>query len=309
MILTRQWHCQLHTEKIKETDMHTREEKLKAFGRFLDVLDVLREKCPWDRKQTNQSLRANTIEEVFELSDALGKEDTPNICKELGDVLLHVCFYSKIGEENKQFDVADVCNKLTDKLIFRHPHVYHPSQVGAEEPKPLPYGEDLAHDEMQNADTAQKVIENWEQIKLKEKDGNKRVLSGVPEALPSLIKAYRIQDKARNVGFDWEDKGDVWKKVREELDELETELRKEDKERSTEELGDFIFSVINAARLYKINPDDALEKTNRKFINRFNYIEEHSIRQGKPLTEMTLEDMDKLWNEAKEQEKTNNKTN
>ena len=282
--------------------MHTREEKLKAFGRFLDVLDTLREKCPWDRKQTNQSLRTNTIEEVFELSDALGKEDTPNICKELGDVLLHVCFYSKIGEEKEQFDVADVCNKLADKLIFRHPHVYHPSQVGAENPKPLPYGENLEHDDMQNADTAQKVIENWEQIKLKEKDGNKRVLSGVPDALPSLIKAYRIQDKARNVGFDWEDKGDVWNKVREELGELETELRKEDKERSLQELGDFLFSVINAARLYKLNPDDALEKTNRKFISRFNYIEEHSIRQGKPLTEMSLEEMDNLWNEAKKQE-------
>lgn len=282
--------------------MHTREEKLKAFGRFLDVLDTLREKCPWDRKQTNQSLRTNTIEEVFELSDALGKEDTPNICKELGDVLLHVCFYSKIGEEKEQFDVADVCNKLADKLIFRHPHVYHPSQVGASLPKPLPYGENLEHDDMQNADTAQKVIENWEQIKLKEKDGNKRVLSGVPDALPSLIKAYRIQDKARNVGFDWEDKGDVWNKVREELGELEAELRKEDKERSLQELGDFLFSVINAARLYKLNPDDALEKTNRKFISRFNYIEEHSIRQGKPLTEMSLEEMDNLWNEAKKQE-------
>lgn len=282
--------------------MHTREEKLKAFGRFLDVLDTLREKCPWDRRQTNQSLRTNTIEEVFELSDALGKEDTPNICKELGDVLLHVCFYSKIGEEKEQFDVADVCNKLADKLIFRHPHVYHPSQVGASSPKPLPYGENLEHDDMQNADTAQKVIENWEQIKLKEKDGNKRVLSGVPDALPSLIKAYRIQDKARNVGFDWEDKGDVWNKVREELGELETELRKEDKERSLQELGDFLFSVINAARLYKLNPDDALEKTNRKFISRFNYIEEHSIRQGKPLTEMSLEEMDNLWNEAKKQE-------
>lgn len=282
--------------------MHTREEKLKAFGRFLDVLDTLREKCPWDRKQTNQSLRTNTIEEVFELSDALGKEDTPNICKELGDVLLHVCFYSKIGEEKEQFDVADVCNKLADKLIFRHPHVYHPSQVGASLPKPLPYGENLEHDDMQNADTAQKVIENWEQIKLKEKDGNKRVLSGVPDALPSLIKAYRIQDKARNVGFDWEDKGDVWNKVREELGELETELRKEDKERSLQELGDFLFSVINAARLYKLNPDDALEKTNSKFISRFNYIEEHSIRQGKPLTEMSLEEMDNLWNEAKKQE-------
>lgn len=283
--------------------MHTREEKLEAFGRFLDVLDTLREKCPWDRKQTNQSLRTNTIEEVFELSDALMKDDTPNICKELGDVLLHVCFYSKIGEELQQFDVADVCRKLTDKLIFRHPHVYHPSQVGAENPKPLPYGEDLQHNDMQNADTAQKVIENWEQIKLKEKDGNKRVLSGVPDALPSLIKAYRIQDKARNVGFDWEDKGDVWKKVHEELGELEQELRKGDKENSTQELGDFLFSVINAARLYKINPDDALEKTNQKFIRRFNYIEEHSIRQGKPLTEMTLAEMDNLWNEAKKQEK------
>lgn len=283
--------------------MHTREEKLEAFGRFLDVLDTLREKCPWDRKQTNQSLRTNTIEEVFELSDALMKDDTPNICKELGDVLLHVCFYSKIGEEQQQFDVADVCRKLTDKLIFRHPHVYHPSQVGAENPKPLPYGEDLQHNDMQNADTAQKVIENWEQIKLKEKDGNKRVLSGVPDAQPSLIKAYRIQDKARNVGFDWEDKGDVWKKVHEELGELEQELRKGDKENSTQELGDFLFSVINAARLYKINPDDALEKTNQKFIRRFNYIEEHSIRQGKPLTEMTLAEMDNLWNEAKKQEK------
>lgn len=283
--------------------MHTREEKLEAFGRFLDVLDTLREKCPWDRKQTNQSLRTNTIEEVFELSDALMKDDTPNICKELGDVLLHVCFYSKIGEEQQQFDVADVCQKLTDKLIFRHPHVYHPSQVGAENPKPLPYGEDLQHNDMQNADTAQKVIENWEQIKLKEKDGNKRVLSGVPDALPSLIKAYRIQDKARNVGFDWEDKGDVWKKVHEELGELEQKLRKDDKENSTQELGDFLFSVINAARLYKVNPDDALEKTNQKFIRRFNYIEEHSIRQGKPLTEMTLAEMDNLWNEAKKQEK------
>lgn len=283
--------------------MHTREEKLEAFGRFLDVLDTLREKCPWDRKQTNQSLRTNTIEEVFELSDALMKDDTPNVCKELGDVLLHICFYSKIGEEQQQFDIADVCQKLADKLIFRHPHVYHPSQVGAENPKPLPYGEDLQHNDMQNADTAQKVIENWEQIKLKEKDGNKRVLSGVPDALPSLIKAYRIQDKARNVGFDWEDKGDVWKKVHEELGELEQEFRKGNKENSTQELGDFLFSVINAARLYKINPDDALEKTNQKFIRRFNYIEEHSIRQGKPLTEMALAEMDNLWNEAKKQEK------
>lgn len=277
-----------------------------AFGRLLDVLDTLRVNCPWDRKQTNESLRPNTIEETFELCDALMKNDKPNICKELGDVLLHVCFYAKIASETDDFDIADVCNHLVDKLIFRHPHVYHPSQVGAPDPKPLPYGEQPgeAEGDMQRAKTAQQVIENWEQIKLREKDGNKRVLSGVPDALPALIKAYRIQDKARNVGFDWEDRGDVWAKVREELGELETELRKDDRERSTEELGDFLFSVINAARLYHLNPDTALEKTNRKFIRRFNYIEEHSIRQGKPLTEMTLGEMDRLWNEAKEQEKS-----
>lgn len=270
-----------------------------AFGRLLDVLDTLRDKCPWDRKQTNESLRPNTIEETFELCDALMKDDKDNICKELGDVLLHVCFYAKIGEEKEDFDIADVCDKLTDKLIFRHPHVYAPSQVGAEVPKPLPYGTEDTEDTNSKATTATQVTEKWEQIKLKEKDGNKSVLGGVPEALPSLIKAYRIQDKARNVGFDWEDKGDVWAKVREELDELECELRKEDKERSTEELGDFLFSVINAARLYKLNPDNALEHTNKKFIRRFNYIEQHSIKAGRPLTEMTLEEMDKLWNEAK----------
>ena len=260
--------------------MHTREEKLNAFGRLIDVLDTLRVKCPWDKKQTNESLRPNTIEETFELCDALMKNDKNNICKELGDVLLHVCFYALIGSETSDFDIADVCNKEADKLIFRHPHVYGNVK----------------------ADTADQVTENWEQIKLKEKDGNKRVLSGVPDALPSLIKAYRIQDKARNVGFDWEDKGDVWKKVREELDELEAELRKEDKNKSTEELGEFLFSVINAARLYHLNPDNALEHTNQKFIRRFNYIEDHSIKAGKPLTDMSLEDMDKLWNEAKKQE-------
>lgn len=282
--------------------MHTKEEKMEAFGRLLDVLDVLREKCPWDRKQTYESLRPNTIEEVYELCDALIKDDTDNICKELGDVLLHICFYAKIGSEGRRFDIADVCNKLTDKLIFRHPHVYHSSQIGAKEPKPLPYGEKSDEDvsgEMQTANTAQQVIENWEQIKLKEKDGNKSVLSGVPEALPALIKAYRIQDKARNVGFDWEDKHDVWAKVHEELDELEAELRQEDKERSMAEFGDFLFSVINAGRLYHLNPDTALEKTNRKFISRFNYIEEHSIKMGKPLKDMTLGEMDALWNEAK----------
>lgn len=276
-----------------------------AFGRLIDVLDTLREKCPWDRKQTNESLRPNTIEETYELADALMKDDTPNICKELGDVLLHVCFYAKIGDEKGQFDIADVCNKLSDKLIFRHPHVYHPSQVGAEEPKPLPYQPEETkgeEDEMAKATTSKQVIENWEQIKLKEKDGNKSVLSGVPDALPSLIKAYRIQDKARNVGFDWEDAGDVWEKVHEELGELETELKKGDKENSLKEFGDFLFSVINAGRLYHLNPDTALELTNHKFISRFNYIEEHSIKIGKPLKEMTLGEMDALWNEAKKNE-------
>lgn len=281
---------------------------MEAFGRLLDVLDCLREKCPWDRKQTNESLRPNTIEETYELCAALMEGNNKEIAKELGDVLLHVCFYAKIGEEKQDFDIADVCNKLVDKLIFRHPHVYHPSQVGAPEPKPLPYGEN-GEEKGEHLTSAQQVIEKWEQIKLREKDGNKSVLSGVPVALPSLIKAYRIQDKARNVGFDWEDKGDVWAKVKEEMGELEDELRRGDKASSTEELGDFIFSVVNAARLYKLNPDTALELTNKKFISRFNYIEEHSIKMGKPLTEMSLEEMDKLWNEAKEMERKKEKNN
>ena len=283
--------------------MHTREEKLKAFGRMLDVVDTLREKCPWDRKQTNESLRPNTIEEVFELADAISKSDTHNICKELGDVLLHICFYSRIGSETGDFDIADVCNALVDKLIFRHPHVYHPSQIGAPDPKPLPYGEEKAEKaDGEEVKTAQQVIQNWEQLKLKEKDGNKTVLSGVPNALPSLIKAYRIQDKARNVGFDWEDKGDVWAKVSEELGELETELRNEDRDRSEAELGDFIFSVVNAARLYKLNPDNALERTNQKFTHRFNYIEAKAKAAGRNIKDLTLGEMDQLWNEAKAQE-------
>ena len=279
---------------------------MKAFGRYLDVLDALRENCPWDRKQTNESLRPNTIEETYELCDALMRNDQPEICKELGDVLLHICFYAKIADENGEFDIADVCNKSADKLIFRHPHVYHPSQVGAEHPKPLPYvpesEETRECGSEGNQISVEQVLDNWEQIKQKEKDGNKTVLSGVPASLPSLIKAYRIQDKARHVGFDWEEKEDVWKKVREELDELEAELRKEDKEASTKELGDFLFSVINAARLYKLNPDNALEMTNQKFIRRFGYVEQHSMKMGKPLTAMTLEEMDKLWDEAKKQE-------
>ena len=263
--------------------MHTREEKLEAFGRLLDVLADLRHKCPWDKKQTNESLRPNTIEEAFELCDALMKDDKKNICKELGDVLEHVLFYSIIGSETENFDIADVCNEEADKLIFRHPHIYG----------------DL------KAENVEQVLQMWEQIKLKEKDGNKSVLAGVPDALPSLIKAYRIQDKARNVGFDWQKKEYVWDKVREELAELEVEIRKEDKENSTKELGDFLFSVINAARLYHLNPDNALEHTNQKFINRFNYIEKHSIKVGKPLTDMSLEEMDTLWNEAKKMEMNN----
>jgi XTP/dITP diphosphohydrolase len=296
-------------QNVTKRKMHTREEQMKAFGRLLDVLDQLREKCPWDKKQTNESLRPNTIEETYELCDALMRNDRKNICKELGDVLMHVMFYAKIGSETGDFDMADVCDMQADKLIFRHPHIYHPSQVGAKEPKPLPYvpEEEAAKEEKRefaDAKTSEQVLQNWEQIKLKEKDGNKTVLSGVPAALPSLIKAYRIQDKARNVGFDWEKKEDVWAKVREEMDELEAELCKEDKEKSTSELGDFLFATINAARLYKLNPENALERTNQKFISRFNYIEQHSIRAGKPLTEMTLEEMDALWEEAKQQEKT-----
>ena len=281
--------------EIKE-HKHTREEKMAAFG-------------PWDRKQTNESLRPNTIEETYELCDALMKNDVQEVCKELGDVLLHVAFYARIGEEEQQFDIADVCNKLVDKLIFRHPHVYHPSQIGAPNPRPLPYGEQEEERQFSKVKNVEQVLDNWEQIKQKEKDGNKTVLAGVPASLPSLIKAYRIQDKARHVGFDWEDRGDVWAKVREEMGELEEVLRQEDTGRSEEELGDLLFSIINAARLYKLNPDNALEKTNQKFIRRFNYIEQNSIKQGRPLTEMTLEEMDALWNEAKAQERQSSVTN
>lgn len=261
--------------------MHTREEKLEAFGRLLDVLDDLRTQCPWDMKQTYESLRPNTIEEVYELCDALAKKDIKNICKELGDVLMHVVFYSVIGSETKDFDIADVCNQEADKLIFRHPHIYGDVK----------------------ADNTDDVLKNWEQLKLREKDGNKTVLSGVPDALPSIIKAYRIQDKARNVGFDWKEKGDVWYKVREELAELEAELKLGNEEKATQELGDFLFSVINAARLYHLNPDNALESTNQKFIRRFNYVEEEVKKAGKELKNIELEEMDKLWNEAKKQEK------
>lgn len=293
--------------------MHSKEEKLAAFGRLLDVQDRLRIQCPWDRKQTFESLRPNTIEETFELCDALMKRDYKNIKKELGDVLEHVMFYSIIGREDEEFDICDVCNQEADKLMFRHPFINWREEgnwtvanpdMCINEAGQVVYKETQQEepDDASRPSTASAVEKTWEQIKQQEKDGNERVLSGVPDALPSLIKAYRIQDKARNVGFDWKEKEDVWDKVYEELEELKAELAKGDNENSTRELGDFLFSVINAARLYKLNPDNALEMTNQKFIRRFNYVEDHSMKQGKGLKDMTLEEMDKLWDEAKRQE-------
>lgn len=275
--------------------------------------DRLRIQCPWDRKQTFESLRPNTIEETFELCDALMKRDYKNIKKELGDVLEHVMFYSIIGREDEEFDICDVCNQEADKLMFRHPFINWREEgnwtvanpdMCINEAGQVVYKETQQEepDEASRPSTASAVEKTWEQIKQQEKDGNERVLSGVPDALPSLIKAYRIQDKARNVGFDWKEKEDVWDKVYEELEELKAELAKGDKENSTRELGDFLFSVINAARLYKLNPDNALEMTNQKFIRRFNYVEDHSVKHGKSLKDMTLEEMDKLWDEAKRQE-------
>lgn len=275
--------------------------------------DRLRIQCPWDRKQTFESLRPNTIEETFELCDALMKRDYKNIKKELGDVLEHVMFYSIIGREDEEFDICDVCNQEADKLMFRHPFINWREEgnwtvanpdLCINEAGQVVYKETQQEepDDASRPSTASAVEKTWEQIKQQEKDGNERVLSGVPDALPSLIKAYRIQDKARNVGFDWKEKEDVWDKVYEELEELKAELAKDDKENSTRELGDFLFSVINAARLYKLNPDNALEMTNQKFIRRFNYVEDHSVKQGKSLKDMTLEEMDKLWDEAKRQE-------
>jgi XTP/dITP diphosphohydrolase len=261
--------------------MHTKEEKMEAFGRFLDILDELRIKCPWDRKQTNDSLRPNTIEETYELCDAIIRDDKSDICKELGDVLLHIAFYAKIGSEKGDFDIKDVCDRLCEKLIYRHPHVF-----GDEK-----------------AETAGQVSENWEQLKLKEKGGNTSVLSGVPSALPALIKAYRIQDKARNVGFDWENREQVWDKVKEEILEFQQEIANMDKDKAEAEFGDVLFSLINAARLYKINPDNALERTNQKFISRFNYLEEHTIKKGRSLHDMTLEEMDEIWNQPKKKKK------
>ncbi len=262
---------------MEEFKQHSREEKLAALGRVIDVLDTLRVKCPWDAKQTNESLRPNTVEEVFELCDALIREDNAEIRKELGDVLLHVLFYAKIGEEKGCFDIASVCDSLADKLIFRHPHVY---------------GET-------HADTARQVSENWEQLKLKEKGGNRSVLAGVPGSLPALIKAYRIQEKASNAGFDWEEPRQVWDKVKEEIAEFEAEAEAMDRERMEAEMGDIFFSLVNAARLYKIIPENALEKTNKKFIDRFNYLEAKVREAGKKLPDMTLAEMDAIWEEAK----------
>ena len=256
---------------------NNKEAKLKAFGELLDVLDILRIQCPWDAKQTNESLRPNTIEETMELCDALIKNNVSEIKKELGDVLLHILFYAKIADEKQQFDIADVCDALRNKLIFRHPHIFGDTKV----------------------DNAEQVLQNWEALKLKEKGGNKTVLSGVPKSLPSVIKAERIQEKSANVGFDWDKPEDVWDKEKEEIAEVETELKAGNRDNMEKEFGDLLFSVINAARLYGVRADNALELTNNKFITRFNHIEQRALDMGKKINELSLAEMDALWNEAK----------
>jgi len=260
--------------------MNRREEQLKAFGRLLDIMNELREKCPWDKKQTLESIRPLTIEETYELSEAILDGDLPNVRKELGDLLLHIVFYAKIASEQGAFTIKDVMDSLCDKLVYRHPHVFGDVQ----------------------ASTAGQVVKNWEQLKLKEKDGNKTVLSGVPPSLPALIKAQRIQEKARAVGFDWEQREQVWDKVQEELDELRTEVASMNAQRTEAELGDLLFSVVNAARLYGVDPETALERTNKKFIKRFGYLESETIKKGRPLTQMSLDEMNELWEKAKESE-------
>lgn len=291
--------------------MHTKEDKLKAFERLLDVQERLRHDCPWDKAQTFESLRPNTIEETFELCDALMKNDRPEVCKELGDVMEHVILYSVIGSETGDFDIADVCNHQADKLMFRHDFIdwrgwtVSNEDMEIDEDGHVNYKKTCSSTDTSTSNTpktSSQVESSWEQRKQMERDGNKTVLSGVPDALPSIIKAYRIQDKARNVGFDWKKPADVWEKVREELGELETELENGDKDRSTTELGDFIFSVINAARLYHLNPDNALERANKKFISRFTYIENKAKEEGRSIKDLTLEEMDNYWDEAKKKE-------
>lgn len=255
-------------------------DKQQSFERLLAIMDELREKCPWDREQTFESLQSNTIEETYELIDAINSNDIQNIKKELGDILLHIVFYSKIASEKQWFEIQDVINALCDKLIYRHPHVFGEAEVA----------------------NSTQVIENWEQLKLKEKDGNKSVLSGVPSALPALIKANRIQEKARAVGFDWEERAQVWDKVQEELNEFRYEVEQLNREKMGKEFGDLLFSVVNAARLYNIDPEAALEKTNRKFIKRFTYLENKTIKKGRSLKEMTLDEMNEIWEEAKKED-------
>ncbi|GET34813.1 nucleoside triphosphate pyrophosphohydrolase [Prolixibacter bellariivorans] len=258
-----------------------KKEHLEAFGKLLDIMDELRVKCPWDRKQTLESLRKLTIEETYELGDAIIERDFPEIKKELGDILLHIVFYAKIGDEMNSFDIGDVINALTEKLIYRHPHVFGDVSVA----------------------DASEVEENWEALKLKEKGRKKKVLEGVPAALPALVKANRIQEKARGVGFDWEHREQVWDKVKEELSEVEHELKVNDQVKMEQEFGDLFFSLVNAARLYDIDPETALERTNRKFIRRFNYLEEKTLGNGRSMHDMSLEEMDKYWEEAKKLDK------
>ena len=256
--------------------MSERKEQMEAFGRLLDIMDELREKCPWDREQTMESLRNLTIEETYELADAILDQEMEEVRKELGDLALHIVFYAKIGQEKGEFDISDVLHGVSEKLIRRHPHVFGERSVSG----------------------AREVETNWEEIKLKEGTKN-RVLSGVPDSLPAMIKAHRIQDKARAVGFDWSEKSDIWNKIQEELLELQNELEQENQERMEEEFGDLLFSVVNAARLYHIEPETALERTNKKFIRRFNHIEATALKQGRSIRKMTLDEMETLWQEGK----------
>lgn len=260
--------------------MENPEQKKEAFAELLDIISTLRVECPWDKKQTMESLRALSIEEVYELGEAILAGDMAEVKKELGDLLMHIVFYAQIGEEQQLFDITEVLNGICEKLKYRHPHIYGDVKV----------------------ENAEEVLQNWEQLKLKEKGRKHKVLEGVPASLPALVKAYRIQDKARGAGFDWKQKEEVWEKVKEELEEFEAEVKQGDQEKMEAEFGDFLFSVINAARLYGVNPENALEKTNRKFISRFGYIEDKAKEQGKNLQEMSLEEMEQLWKEAKEGE-------